>query len=240
MAIGVGQSTSSQNTSTATSKAMSFAGTPTVGSLIVVCLASWKAGAGGLWEAGDVTDNQGNSYSLADEETGDQGKSAMYYGVAATASGTFTVTATPSNTTFITMAIHEITGTATVSPLDGTPVSGNNTTANITSATITNTVADAILIGTMSHLESTLTITVGANMTQMQEIEDSISGQPINTLRRIVSSVSSYSALWTITSTTSPKTHVAAMFEQAAAGTKSIPPGLIRPRWRYVTRRVYI
>jgi hypothetical protein len=237
MALSVTQSRSLQGTTQAATIALAFTGTPAVNSLIVVCFGSYLSPGTDIWLTGTVADNQGNTYNRATSIEREDGYTGIFYGVAATASGTFTITGTPSSSSYNTIAIHEIGGAATASPLDGTPNTGTGASTGPATGATTTTVADAIVIGVVSHIGPTRTITVGTNFNQMQEIESASSGQPINTEYRIVAATGSYAASWTLNNSESWSCCVAA-FEQAA-GTKSIPPGLIRPQWRSVTRRVY-
>lgn len=69
----------------------SFGSLPAVNNVVVVTV---TCSAGGSWDAGEVTDNQGNTYTKADSYTaGGSIGVGIYYTVVATSSGTFTITA---------------------------------------------------------------------------------------------------------------------------------------------------
>jgi len=97
MAITRGTTTGKLSTVAASSVAGNMGSTPATGSLIVVQCWAFAAFS---WQAGDVTDNQGNTYHLACGITRVPTNSgaAIFYAENVTSSGTFTLTLNPQNT----------------------------------------------------------------------------------------------------------------------------------------------
>lgn len=131
------QNTGKSRVSNGASVTMTFSTTPSVGSLILVGIDIYST----EMVNGDVTDNQGNTYLLAGQAKGVSGGPgcAIFYAVAATASGTFTITVNPTSVgnTYIAASAHEWSGTWTGRILDRRAYGYGSGTAIATRATDT-------------------------------------------------------------------------------------------------------
>lgn len=114
MAIAIVQSKVVTTGTFAASRSLSFDSTPAVGNLVLVCI-SWYFGSF-TWS---ITDNQGgaNTYSLLQASAASIGVRVHAAPVVA-ASGTFTVTATPSGSAYISIVLVELSGVDLVTPKD--------------------------------------------------------------------------------------------------------------------------
>lgn len=109
---------------------VSFDSTPTPGNLVIVAITRWND-----ISSGEVSDNQGNTYTFIRKQPGGPGTDtgALFYAKNILASGTFTVSYAGGGT----ISIHEYSGLDLSNPLDQqnsnngsstTPDSGNVTT----------------------------------------------------------------------------------------------------------------
>jgi len=182
------------------SLAVSFGTLPAVNGLIVVAASTWDPTAGeGDLPAGSVTDNQGNSYTRATIAVtpGGQARVAIFYAIATTSGGTFTVTANPVGTgADMQVAIHEYSGNVTSGVLD-VAVSTNGTSAAPNSGPITTTAPLTLIFGAMTE-DNDNTMSPGATFTQRQEEESNFNMQCLNTEDKTAGVVGTYSADWTL------------------------------------------
>lgn len=132
--------------------AASFGTTPTVNNLIVVCVGADKDLTSG---SHTVTDNQGNTYTKQVSRYGSGSTqptgAAIWTAVAATSSGTFTVTANHGGAGGrISVGIMEISGEHATSYVNATQSgldqSGAESSPMALDAVITTTVADCLII----------------------------------------------------------------------------------------------
>jgi hypothetical protein len=174
--------------------ALSFDATPTVNNLIVVGVSAFN----GVTTC-TVSDNQGNTWAQAAERlSGDSStRASLHYAVAATSSGTFTVTTNPSGASSdITIVIAEFSGMATSSVLGNVNNNGGTSTTP-SSGSATTTVASELVVGVVSHTGTDRTITEDGGWTLIREDEGGSSHMPISMIYQ-EPAAGSYNAGWTI------------------------------------------
>lgn len=113
---------------------VSFSSTPTVGSVIVVCVVS--SGIAGM----TASDNQtpSNTYTAQIEQASTVGDTCILTAPATHSAGTFTITVHSADSPALLAAqINEYSGVNTSTPVDGTPVANNATGDNVAYATAT-------------------------------------------------------------------------------------------------------
>lgn len=171
-ALSVVQSTACVSNGVAVaSQSCNFTSTPTAGNLIVVTCTSYDFN-GTISLA--ASDNQGNSYSV--DASSSQGNTdnkviaSIHHASNVSASGTFTITCTPSASDYIVMAGYEIAGASTTSTLDQiaqkTNFGAGQAQTSITSDGAT-TVADEIIV-VSNGLATNTTPTAGTNYTLLE------------------------------------------------------------------------
>jgi hypothetical protein len=118
----------------ASPNALTFVETPTAGNLIVVAVARFNDDPA----AGEVTDNQGNTYTLIGSAINDGNSNhiAFYYAKNIAASGAFTISIAGADNKVVA---HEFVGLDTTAPLDQ-----NNSATNAGSTTPSTSVTTAI------------------------------------------------------------------------------------------------
>jgi hypothetical protein len=123
----------SMQTTPGSPNSLTFAETPTAGSLVVVAVARFNADPGTT----DVTDNQGNTYTRINvANDGNSNHIALYYAKNVAASGAFTISIGGSDNKVVA---HEFVGADTTSPLDQ-----NNSATNAGSTTPSTSVTTAV------------------------------------------------------------------------------------------------
>jgi hypothetical protein len=174
--------------------ALSFDSTPTVNNLILCAVSAYN----GVTTC-TVSDNQGNTWAQSAERlSGGTGeRSSLHYAVAATSSGTFTITVNPSGASSdITIVIAEFSGMATSSVLGNVNNNGGTSTTP-SSGSATTTVASELVVGALSHTGSDRTITEDGGWTLIQEDEGGSSHMPISMIYQ-EPAAGTYNAGWTL------------------------------------------
>ena len=116
----------------------SFNSQPTAGNTVVVLAWSYQQN----FAAGEVTDNQGNTYALVVGNAVRDEKTAIYMAYNIASSGTFTITCNPGATGgFI---IHEVSGLTTTDPTDKSNSNSGEASSATPGTTGTLTQADEI------------------------------------------------------------------------------------------------
>ncbi len=205
-------------------------GTTTTGSLIVVLGSMYDIFAPA---DGNVTDNKGNSYTLAPNAsypgTGNQAV-AIWYSANVTGGASHEVTLTPGGSAFANnVAAMEITGAATTSPMDVNPTgtSGTSTGPTITTGTLAQ--ADEILCGIFSTTSSgSPALGVPSGWTLIAEEENSVH-LPYNAAYLIVSSTSTLSPTWSIASSQAWRCALASFKAAAGGGGADLELPLLQP-----------
>jgi hypothetical protein len=214
MAYALVQSRKSVSNS-ANSTALSFTSLPTVGRLIVVAVATYAGNIG----TSAVSDNQGNSYtrSAVAQPDGQDSDAALFWAIATTSAGTFTVTVNPDGTSAdITFIIAEFSGNAS-SPADqatNSPTNAQSTSA--TSGNITPSEANCLWVGVLTHCGTNRTITE-TNGTRIDEDEGGTSNMPISMTYKVQTAAATEAATWTIGTGSVYYGAVVASFKAAAA-----------------------
>lgn len=182
----------------------SFGSLPTAGNTVVAVVTIYnQSSASDFPSAGDLTDNQGNTYTLVqvgrDTFNSNTCVTAIYvcHGISVTG-GTFTATwdTTAGSSTWPRMVLAEFSGVS---------VSGNSNYGFAESGTAVTTNAvdyDGIFVGGMTHSAVTRSITLGAGFTLITEEEDAgympISvGYKIGTANEAMTWTTAGSAQWT-------------------------------------------
>lgn len=133
----------------------SFASTPAVGSLIVV-----TGGGGSQAATYTVSDNQGNTYTVAQTNASESYSSFIAYALAATSSGTFTVTVSQGGQKDNLMQISEWAGNAASSVMEYTTIGSlvlDNTVVVATSGS--TAAAGDLVVSTFVCEDESLTLT---------------------------------------------------------------------------------
>lgn len=168
----------------------SFSATPTVGNLVVAAVSCYAAAN---CNVSSITDNQGNTYSSVASNVAyfsTQATTSLYYAMAATASGTFTVTANLTASEESTLVIAEYSGIASA-PLDiSTSATGSSTLAT---ATVTTTNANDLLILSAGVGGAGAAPTAGTSYT-MRQAQGGLASETIGLEDRVVSSAGSQTA----------------------------------------------
>lgn len=157
--IDVKQSSPLASGGPVTSLSATFSAMPKAGSAIVVQVAAYEETSYNALVAGDCTDNQGNTYSLAfvqadpDAGANDARSSiAVFYvfDIPAPTGTAFTVTIgrPGTNNWFARARIHEVTGIDTLDATATETASGTSTSPTVTTGTPAN--ADSIMFGVLS------------------------------------------------------------------------------------------
>ena len=162
-----------------TTVVISFDSLPTAGHTVVVAVAGYQV----TWGAGDVTDNQSNTYTLQVVQSSNDADCAIYTANNVNSSGTFTVTVDPSATVYPAMVISEWEGVDNTTPVDD---SSNNSGTSTGPDTGSITASDAV-VAVVTQASSTATITEDGGYTLIYEAENSSSQMPISCIYKEVS-----------------------------------------------------
>lgn len=209
------------------SDSVSFSSLPQPGDAILVYVIGTPS-TGNTWPSNGVTDNQGNTYSLAVANNGNSNfaaPSAIYYTTGiGVPSGTFTITATPTAPVNINMIAVEYAGMAKTGALDQTATnSGSGATAvsGTTSTTAQNNELAAVVLSWGCNT-GTCTVTTPTGYTS-RLTDGSHSDPNIQASDMILSATGAQSASWTQSGaglSSPPYSNAAiATFKAAPAGT---------------------
>ena len=182
----------SNTTSSAQSLARALPSSVTAGNLIVVSVSGWPNNTIA------VSDNRGNSYSIAGNVLTSSGAySAIYYAKNVVA-GTTTVTVrTGRSGAQISMVVAEFSGVDTVSPLDSAAGAVGTGTAP-SSGSMTPTNAGDLVIGSGTHNGNTVT-TAGSGFTMIAiPTEDSNTHQPLAMEYRVLTGTPATAATFSL------------------------------------------
>jgi len=200
MAIAHVQTPTPVELSNVTSIGKTFTSTPVVGNYIFVFVGAWTS-AGTAPTITSVTDNKGNSYSLARQQSviniaGSRANVWIYYAKVATATATFTVTVNFSASVLPTLGISEFSGVKATSPLDASNNGGTGSSTSASSGSITPT-GTCLYLGQVGHAGSgTTTPSTSGSWAQLVEIDENNDSQVQNIAYVIGSGAKSET--WTI------------------------------------------
>lgn len=196
MAIALEQDKTTIGASQTDGITVTFDTTPTAGNLVVVGLAMNNVGR---FSQGDVTDNQGNSYFLAEEDEEGSGNikhAAIFYATNISSSGTFTITidiqTVNDDPPTITATAMEFSGASNGSVNATAAANGSSTTPS--AGTLTTTTAGEVIISVFGSGAPT-SITEGSGYT---EVNSNTTGQPQGTQYRIGATATGYATEWTL------------------------------------------
>jgi hypothetical protein len=241
MAIAVVQTSPEARTTSATSVTCTFSSNTTVGNHVLAVCA-----AGGTIASNSVSDNKSNSYSQDAVENTLGSKCALHMALIATGGSSHQVTLNPTGAgVFTTLVCLELSGVASASWQDGN--APDNGAAGATShlvGTVTPTLATDSLFAMVSHGDNDRTININNTGTvgtwiQLFEQEDADAGQPINLVWITPGDTTGRDHSWNFNAANTIDRNAVMLAVKIATASVGIPPGLIRPVWRKVTRRVY-
>lgn len=195
------QSTGKQSAADVNTDSGNFGSLPSAGNTIVVLIAGWEIGGFGMTQ---VTDNQGNTYSLAEESgLGNLSTASIFYTEnIGNPSGTFTITVDPdaSSGNYIEWVAVEVSGLETSSSLD---VHTSNTGSVGTTASVGPTgstaQAEEIVFAATSISRGDTNVNVGVATTGYTELavnQDANSTIGFEAAYKTVSSIGTQSASW--------------------------------------------
>jgi FtsP/CotA-like multicopper oxidase with cupredoxin domain len=212
VAIGLVQSSSSQNANNATVRTLTSAlpGNVTAGNLIVVAVSGWPK-----LPNGNPTDSRGNTYTRVGNVrvTSAGGWSALYYAQNARAGAT-TVTVRAQDTGGqMSMIVAEFSNVATTGALDRSAGNtGNSRTPS--SGNMTPTVAGDLVIGAGNHEVTTVT-SPGTGFTMVRKLEDDSTHEPLAMEYQVLTGTQTTSANFSLSPAfpAAPWGQVGAMFK---------------------------
>lgn len=208
--INVVQTSSRVTDINVTSSTSSFGTLPTTGNTIIVVIAGYMSGGFSISNTG-VTDNQGGSSGsyleayAADSNCGGDARTKIFYRSNISApSGTFTITAVPGGSSYMTWAAIEVAGLANAGVVDRT--GKNNTVLNSdTSLTITGSGSLAqnyeLLVSgiTDCSVNANANLTPGAGWTMDFVENDGANYNPAAFAHKIVNATTTPDITWTFT-----------------------------------------
>lgn len=213
--VGSGSQRATVELANVASQDLAFPGNVVAGNLLIVVGAIFDSPTAPA--SCTVTDTRSTSYTvlLSGATTFGSGESKCFiaYGIAPS-SGACTVTVNPDGAdAFGAFSIDEFNASLgwETPPLavDGGSSTGSSTTPSDTLEVFTNS---CLLIGTMFHVNGTLTISPGTGYTQIGEVE-SVANHDVSNLFRVVSSAGIYTVDWTIASSAGWRAATAAFKE---------------------------
>ena len=215
------QSTPEGRTTGASHQAASFPALPSAGNAILVYAVAWQ-GSSVTWPANGVSDNQGNTYSLAVTSAGVANSSyfatAIYYSTGiGSPSGTFTVTATPTTSAEITVTAVEYSGIAATNALDKTASNYGSSNSPSSGTTAITTQANELVAAVLGYGCASGVCSASTPLgyaARMAENDSNYADAQADD--KTVSSVGAYSANWT-TSGVSSNNYFAAIATFKAA-----------------------
>jgi len=170
----------------------SFGATPTAGNTVIVAVGVYDE----VLIDGDVTDNQGNTYTnVAQFTNAGQVSTAFYICNNVSASGTFTITCSPGAATYPAIAISEWSNVNNGAVT--TDTSGATGTGTAVSAGVLTSPTSGYVLGIMTHSDGTSpTLTAEGTYTLKYEAETSSgNGMPISFI--VKSSSTDETPAWT-------------------------------------------
>jgi hypothetical protein len=197
MAIAIAQNTGKVVVGPVDTAGVSFPSLPAAGSTIIVLLGIY--GETAPVTAGMCTDNQGNTYQIAVQQSGTSPEySVIWYAEnIGTPSGTFTITLnTPGTDDYYSWAALAVTGLATTASLDRTQGqlgSGTDTRTGVTAAT---TQADELLLAVMTRGGIGTMYVVTPGWTEVFEEENGQSWEAAAGASQIVAATGAYECAW--------------------------------------------
>lgn len=221
------QSTGKIRVSNGPSVSGSFASLPAVGSLVLVGVQGYLS----YWQAGDVTDNQGNTYTVAVAKALSSAHCAIFYTVVTASAGTFTITIDPANTgnTWIVGSAVEYSGTwnsATCLDVAQTSSSGSGTSLT-TGTTLQTSRANELVAAICGITINQVSITVESVSPAWTEEHEELSWTnyvPGEFNTRLISVRVAQSCSWTDTVST-PWSGAIATFRENTPGGETLADG---------------
>lgn len=226
MALAVAQSITNQHFGNVDTTNASFGSAVTAGSLVVVCVWGYHAGASAtMWPTGAVTDNKGNTYNRVATRAADTNVScAIYYAYNVSGGASFTITLDPLTTTnYGAWSATEITGATTTDPLDqNVDAAANDALATTVSSgtSASTTQANEIVFGVCAIAngdQASITVeSVSPSWNQLTEELSWTNFVPGESDYRIISSTGTQAINWTY-ATAGRSVGMLATFKEAAA-----------------------
>lgn len=190
----------------ASSCGSSFGSLPSSGNAVIVTTSCWNASVD--CNVSSVTDNQGNTYTQAvclQQDTGVANNQAcIYYAIPiGTPSGTFTVTANASASTYFEVIAVEYSGVSTTSPVDVTKSAKNTTGTSDTGASSSTTQANelAVCVSSVSANNSSLSYTTPTGYTRRGIQNNATTTIGFESSDKILSATDAQQCAWTHSTT---------------------------------------
>ncbi len=219
MAIAFVQASPGALTIGATSSSDTFGSNTTAGSLLVVTFNTYAAQGRTI----TVTDTQGNTYALAATQTCGSGSQAYLYYAMNTVGGACTVTAACSGGAINwRLGALEYSGAATTSALDQTATATGTGTV-VSAGSVTTTIANAVLVVSVSAYSLALDFTAGSGYTEQANWQLFMFGED-----RVVSATGTYAGDGTLSSPGDEWVALLAAFADTPVGGPVVPPPLAR------------
>lgn len=203
MVIAYVRDTGEKKVTAANSLAGSFGVTPAAGNLIVVCANAQGTGLDGTWPASGCTDNQGNTYTQAKLQAINAGvpgvlEGVIFFAYNVTASGTFTLTLTPSGGGLpnISWIAAEFSGLG-AGALDQTSAQGSAATTADTGSTSATADANELVVANTALSIAPVSISTPAGYTQLYQ-ELLVANQAAAADYKIVSATGAQQAQWSL------------------------------------------
>lgn len=181
-----------------TSQAATLAQPVTSGNTVIVAVSNYQSANA---NTASVTDNKGNTYTkIVTNPTAVSGNNqiSLWYATNVAGGSSFTVTATSSATSYLSIAAHEYAGLLTSTTLDSTSNQngvGTSATTGLTAMTIQN---NELVFGAFLHENfATINPTATNGFTIRQSIVNGSVYEPLVTLDKIVSTTGQYAATLT-------------------------------------------
>ena len=188
------QSTLGWTTTFASNKTVSFSQPVDNGSLIVVAVSIYSSSTANL---SSVTDSKGNAYiKAASNPAAPSGNHlvSVWYSQNVTGGSSFSVTATPQGSAYVTLALHEYTGLALSGVLDQTQNNTGTSQAATTGLSGPTTQDSELIFGAYLHQDAGVVgATPGAGFSLRQSLTDG-TYEPLVTEDSFVQAAGSYAA----------------------------------------------
>lgn len=197
MAISIVQTSSHYHGQNVGSKAGALASAPAAGNAIIVMIGGYRSSG---FDVGSVTDDRGNTYTLAKKSNlQTEIRSAIYYALnVAALTPTITVNAAAGTDNFIEFGALEVSGLAASGVVDQTAsANGATTTTPPSGTTAATTVADELLIAVMTADNgNTLNIQPAGGWTQSHVENDGANFLNWSAVRKTVAATGTQSHTW--------------------------------------------
>lgn len=200
-AVAFVKASTKSSCSNASSCGTSFGSLPSSGNAVIVTISCWNASVD--CAVTSVTDNQSNTYSQAACQQRDTGvannQACIYYAIPiGSPSGTFTVTANASASTYFEVIAVEYSGVATASPVDITKTAQGAVTTADTGASSSTTQADelAVCVAAVSANNAALAFTTPSGYTRRGVQNNAMTTVGFESSDKILSATGAQQCAW--------------------------------------------